>query len=204
MKQLKKLLPVFALIYLVSCTEDSTPTEIELAVASEVVPGNPTLSLMSASELTNTSGALYFTDAVNNTFNLIDGRFVCADDHPEIAFQAIEIVDQEEYTGVITDIQDQSIFLNEGIVYYNSEESEATSGFEPVPPDCRLFLNERERPCIDGEGREGSQYCFTMVLVCFSNAFGLQIDPSPEQCFPCGGSINGLDEEPEEFDTICF
>lgn len=155
-------------------------------------------------ELTNTSGALYFTDAVNHTFTLLDGKFVCADDYPEIAFQAIEIVDQEEYTGVITDIQDQSIFLNEGIVYYDSEESEATSGFEPVPPDCQLFLNERERPCIDGEGREGSQYCFTMVLVCFSNAFGLQIDPSPEQCFPCGGFINGLDEEPEEFDTICF
>ena len=156
------------------------------------------------SEITQTSGALYFTDAVNNMFTLIDGQFVCADDHPETTFQAIDIVDLEEYTGVITDTQDQSILLNEGVVFYDSEEPEENSGYQPVPPDCHLLISERDRPCVDDQGREGSQYCFTMVLVCFSNAFGLQIDRSPEECFPCGGSINGLEEDPEEFEPICF
>lgn len=164
--------------------------------------GFPT-GVITIEEITNTSGFVYFEDVRGNKFALQDGKFVCSTDFPDATFSMVEVSDLHEYEGYVVDGNGANIFLADGIAFRPATETEievyAAGGM-----DCSLLISEHRKPCIDAEGRDGYEYCFTMVHVCYSHAFGLQVDIT-EDCLGCGGEINypGAPEtEPEE--PLCF
>ena len=207
MKQLQTLFTGVVIVILsFACNENWSESLIEPLEASGGWTGGP-VWVTSIEEMTQTSGPVSFTDKVGNQFTLLDGQFVCSADYPEMEFQGIEFHDMMSYSGLITDINDRSVYIEEGKVYYKASSS--SSSVVPVPPDCAMFISEENKPCVDAQGRDGYNYCINMVFVCFNNITGLQIEHQPEICFGCGGEINGIpDTEDPDGDigggSICF
>ncbi|WP_421763999.1 hypothetical protein [Ekhidna sp.] len=162
--------------------------------------GLPT-GVITVEELTNAQGFTYFEDIRGNKFALHEGNFVCSNDFPEAMFSKVEVSNLHEYQGFVEDGNGAKIFITQGIAFRPATESEIDL-YAAGDMDCSLLISNRRRPCVDDEGRDGYEECTTIVFVCISHAFGLQVDIT-EDCFGCGGEIGGIGDEPE-IEPLCF
>ena len=103
MKQLKKLIPVLALLHLFACSEDSLPTEID-PVASEAAPvinlDHP-VHYRSIAEIAHMGHAFYLIDRDNFMLTFNEGAFACPDDFDYDHAEYAVFDDLLEFTGDI-------------------------------------------------------------------------------------------------------
>lgn len=213
MKQLKKLLPVLALIYLVSCTEDSTPTEIELAVASEAAPiinlDHP-VHYGSITEIVHMQHAFYLIDRDNFMLTFNEGTFACPDvfdyDHAEYAV----FDDLLEFSGDLALNPYDTLYIVDGLI-----ESMKIKG-PPGRATCKPgeitqggSHGSQEVPVQDDCKSGKSRMCTVNTVSCRkSDGSVYEATGSPGNCGSCkknsNGGKTGFAAEPYEYEDCGF